>query len=85
MCIRDAMVEVIGGQGLRPECQATEPYDIWWFGGVQFKNLTPGVEMGGGNADMSSPSRGFAMLGVRSIGADIEWRLRANQTTGWVS
>ncbi len=45
LCILDATVEVVAGQGLGQRATQSEPCDIWWVGGVEFKNLTPGVEM----------------------------------------
>ncbi len=45
ICILDATVEVVAGQGLGQSAKQTEPCDIWWVGGVEFKNLTPGVEI----------------------------------------
>ena len=45
LCILDATVEVVAGQGLGQCATQSEPCDIWWVGGVDFRNLTPGVEM----------------------------------------
>jgi hypothetical protein len=45
LCILDATVEVIAGQGLGQSAKQSEPCDIWWIGGVEFKNLTAGVEI----------------------------------------
>jgi hypothetical protein len=45
LCILDATVEVVAGQGLGQRATQSEPCDIWWVGGVEFKNLTAGVEI----------------------------------------
>ena len=45
LCILDATVEVVAGQGLGQRATQSEPCDIWWVGGVDFRKLTPGVEM----------------------------------------
>ncbi len=41
LCILDATVEVVAGQGLGQRATQSEPCDIWWVGGVDFRKLTP--------------------------------------------
>jgi hypothetical protein len=46
VCIVDATVEVVRGQGLGQSLTQTTPCGAWDYGGgVVFKDLTPGVEM----------------------------------------
>jgi hypothetical protein len=44
-CIVGAKVEVIAGQAIGQSATQDEPCDVWWIGGVSFRDLTPGVEM----------------------------------------
>lgn len=45
ICIADATIQVIAGQGVGQIATQNESCDAWSDGGVMFKDLTPGVEM----------------------------------------
>ena len=46
VCIVDATVQVVRGQGVGQSITQTTPCDAWAYdGGVVFRDLTPGVEM----------------------------------------
>ena len=45
VCIEGATVRVVRGQRAGESMTQTTPCDAWSFGGFQFSDLTPGVEM----------------------------------------
>ena len=45
ICILGAKVDVIAGQAVGRTAAQDHPCNIWDFGGIEFKNLTPGAEL----------------------------------------
>ena len=45
ICILGATIDVIAGQATGQSATQTEGCDAWWVPEIEFKDLTPGVEM----------------------------------------